>query len=222
MNDESYIREQICEVGRWLYARGLVAAFDGNISYRLSDDEVLCSPTRICKGRMTPSDLCVVDLDGAHLRGERRPTSEIRLHLDIYKSAPAARAVVHSHAPHALAFAMTGTPIPTGILAETEVFLGDVPTLSYETPGTAAFASLIRPVAAAGRTQVAVLANHGVVSWDAALERAFWWTEMLDAYCRVLLLSRPLGEPVRLPADKRAELAALRDALRAAGRDDAP
>jgi L-fuculose-phosphate aldolase len=208
---EASLREQVCEVGRWLYARGLVAAFDGNLSCRLDDGTVLCTPTTMCKGRMAPADLCVVTLEGEKLRGDRARTSEILLHLEIYKHAPAAKAVVHCHAPHVVAFAMTGTPIPRGILPEVEVFLGDVPTTPYETPGTAAFARTIVPVL--GRTQIAVLSNHGVVSWDATLERAYWWTEILDAYCRVLLLSRTLGEPRRLPPDKIAELKALRDSL---------
>lgn len=205
--DEASLREQVCEVGRWLYARGLVAAFDGNLSCRLDDGSVLCTPTMICKGRMRPDDLCVVDLEGAQLRGERKRTSEILLHLEIYKHAPSATAVVHCHAPHVLAFAMTGTSIPRGILPEVEVFLGDVPVTPYETPGTAAFAKLIIPVL--GQTQIAVLSNHGVVSWDSTLERAYWWTEILDAYCRVLLLSKSLGEPRRLPPDKMAELEAI-------------
>lgn len=209
--DESSLREQICEVGRWLYARGLVAAFDGNLSCRLADGSVLCTPTMICKGRIRPADLCVVDLEGKQLRGERKRTSEILLHLEIYKHAPEATAVVHCHAPHVLAFAMTGTPIPRGVLPEVEVFLGDVPVTPYETPGTAAFAKTLIPVL--GQTQIAVLANHGVVSWDVTLERAYWWTEILDAYCRVLLMSKTLGEPRRLPPDKLAELEAIRGSL---------
>jgi L-fuculose-phosphate aldolase len=191
---EREAREAICEIGRRLYQRGLVAAWDGNISARLDDGGVLCTPTLFCKGHLRPDDLCIVDSTGNQLSGPHPRTSEIRLHLVIYRERADVHAVVHTHAPHASAFAITGTPIPNGILAEVEVFLGVVPLVEYLTPGTAAFAESVVPYL--DRTNTLVLGNHGTVAYGPTLERAWGLTEILDAYCRILILARGLG-PVR-------------------------
>jgi len=200
VSDEQRIREEICEIGRRIYARGFAAGNEGNISYRLADDHVLCTPTLISKGFMTPDDLCVVDLKGRQVAGTRPRTSEILLHLEVYRHDPDVRAVLHSHPPHATAFAVARIDIPTGILPEAEVFLGVVPRAEYETPGGREFAATIRPFV--GRANTVVLSNHGAVSWGPTLERAWWYTEILDAYCRVLILARQLGHVERLPAEK--------------------
>lgn len=185
------LKQQMCEIGRRIYQRGFAAANDGNISYRFNDREVLCTPTKICKGFMKPDDLCIVDLNGNQLAGEKKATSEIRLHLAIMKARPEVRAVVHCHPPHATAFGVAREPIPQCILPEVEIFLGNVPIAPYRTPGTQEFAETVLPFV--DKTNVIILANHGTVSYDADLERAYWWTEVLDAYCRILLLARSLG-----------------------------
>jgi L-fuculose-phosphate aldolase len=207
MSAEPDLRKQICEIGRRLYAKGFAAGNDGNISHRLTDDLVLCTPTLICKGFMKPGDICTVHLGGRQLSGALRPTSEIRLHLAIYRGDPAVRAVVHCHPPHATAFGVAHEDIPSGVLPEVEIFLGIVPRAEYETPGSEGFANAIRPFI--GRANTVVLSNHGTVSWGPSLERAYWCTEMLDAYCRVLLLARQLGNVERLPAAKIEELKEL-------------
>lgn len=195
--DNAALRAIICEIGRRIYARGLVAGNDGNLSIRLDADHILCTPTLICKGFMTPDDLCVVNLAGEQVSGRRKLTSEIRLHLEIYRGDAAAGAVVHCHAPHATAFAVAKEPIPSGISPEMEVFLGQVPLSAYQTPGTQEFAETIRPFLGCANT--VVLANHGIVCWAAELERAYWQAEIVDQYCRVLILSRLIGGPQRLP-----------------------
>lgn len=206
---ERQLREQICEIGRRVYARGFAAGNDGNLSCRLADNQVLCTPTLICKGFMQPDDLCVVDLDGNQLAGQRRRTSEIFLHLEVYRRDPAVQAVVHCHPPHATAFAVAREDIPAGILPEVEVFLGEVPRAAYETPGDANFAATVGPFI--GRANTVVLSNHGTVSWADALERAYWHTEILDAYCRVLILAKLVGNVERLPAAKVEALLDLRE-----------
>lgn len=213
---EATVREEICEIGRRIYARQMASGNDGNISYRLSENEVLCSPTMICKGFMQPDDLCVVDLDGNQLRGERRKTSEILLHLEIYKHDPATRAVVHCHPPHATAFGMARVDIPSCILPEVEVFLGIVPRADYETPGGTEFAETVRPFV--GKANVVILSNHGTVSWGKTVEQAFWHTEILDAYCRMLLLAQQIGNVERLDAGKVNELLDLKERF-GVGRD---
>src|SRR6185295_14178453 len=185
------LKEEICDIGRRIYAKGFAAGNDGNISYRLGPNEVLCTPTMICKGFMKPADLCTVDLEGNQLSGQRKRTSEIRLHLAIMKARPEIKSVVHCHPPHATAFAVAREPIPQCVLPEVEVFLGDVPITKYETPGNQAFADTILPFVK--RSNVIILANHGTVSFGESVERAYWWTEILDAYCRILMLARDLG-----------------------------
>lgn len=206
--EERELREEICDVGRRLHDRGFVAAWDGNISARLANDSFLCTPTMCSKGRLRPSDLCIVDGAGRKLSGSRPRTSEILLHLAIYRHRPDVQAVVHSHAPHATAFAITGVPIPAGILAEAEYFLGPVPTVPYTLPGTQAFADSVVPFLEGVRALI--LANHGAVTFGPTLEFAWGYTEVLDAYCRALLLSRAVGLPCRLTDAQVAELTELR------------
>jgi L-fuculose-phosphate aldolase len=217
MQSEQAMREQMVEIGRRLYARGFAAGNDGNLSCRLNDDLVLCTPTLICKGFMQPDDLCIVDLDGQQQAGERKATSEIKLHLEIYRQEPAAQAVVHCHPPHATAFGVAGEEIPSGILPEVEVFLGWVPRAPYETPGSGTFAQTVRPFI--GKANTVVLSNHGTVSWADTLEQAYWQTEILDGYCRILILAKQIGGVSRLPRAKVEDLLNLREAF---GKDPDP
>jgi L-fuculose-phosphate aldolase len=185
------IKQEICEIGDRLYKRGFAAANDGNITYRISEKEVVCTPTMICKGFMKPDDLCIVDMEGKQLAGKRKRTSEVMLHLAIMKERPDVKSVVHCHPPHPTAFGVAREPIPMCVLPEVEVFLGEVPTTRYEIPGGKEFANTILPFVK--KSNVIILANHGTVSYGESVERAYWWTEVLDAYCRILMLSKGLG-----------------------------
>jgi len=186
------LKQEICEIGQRVYNRGFAAANDGNISVRIAENEVLCTPTMISKGFMKPDDICSVDMQGNQLSGHRKRTSEVLLHLAIMKERPDIKSVVHCHPPHATAFAVAREPIPQCVLPEVEVFLGDVPITRYETPGGQKFADTILPFVK--NTNVIILANHGTVSYGENVERAYWWTEILDAYCRILMLARGLGK----------------------------
>jgi len=185
------IKQEICEIGDRLYKKGFAAANDGNISYRISEKEVVCTPTLICKGFMKPDDLCLVDMEGNQLSGRRKCTSEVKLHLAIMKHRPDVKAIVHCHPPHATAFGIAREPIPQCILPEVEIFLGEVPIARYDTPGSQDFADTILPFV--DKAKVVILANHGTVSWGETVEQAYWWTEVLDSYCRMLMLARGLG-----------------------------
>jgi L-fuculose-phosphate aldolase len=213
--NEYKLKEQICEIGRRVYAKGFAAANDGNISIRLNDREVLCSPTMMSKGFMKCEDLCKVDYEGKQLAGTRKRSSEILLHLAVYKNRPDVNAVVHCHPPHATAFAVAGVPIPQCILPEVEVFLGDVPTAVYETPGTQKFAETIVPHLKASNT--IILANHGTVTFGPDLETAYWNSEIIDAYCRILILSKRLGNVNYFNEGQTKELLTLKKKL---GYDD--
>lgn len=210
MNTELWsLKQEICDIGRRIYAREFAAGNDGNISYRLTDDVVLCTPTQICKGFMTPEDLCTVDMEGKQISGQRKRTSEVLLHLEIYKADPQVKAVVHCHPPHATAFGVARVDIPSCVLPEVEVFLGLIPRAEYETPGGPEFAETVKPFI--GKANTVVLSNHGTVSWGQSVEKAYWHTEILDAYCRILMLSQQLGHVERLPGKKVDELLDLKE-----------
>jgi L-fuculose-phosphate aldolase len=185
------IKLEICDIGDRLYKKGFAAANDGNISYRVAENQVLCTPTLICKGYMKPDDLCIVDMEGKQISGKRKRTSEVMLHLAIMKERPEIKSVVHCHPPHATAFGIAREPVPQCVLPEVEIFLGDVPITKYEIPGGKEFADTILPFV--HKTNVIILANHGTVSFGETVEKAYWWTEILDAYCRMLMLARGLG-----------------------------
>lgn len=205
------LKAEICEIGRRVYDKGFAAANDGNISIRVGENEVLCSPTMICKGFMTPEDICAVDLDGNQIAGRRKRTSEVLLHLTIMKHRPDVRAVVHCHPPHATAFAVANEPIPQCVLPEVEVFMGEIPIAPYETPGGQEFADTVIPFLNA--TNTIILKSHGTVSFGKTLEEAYWKTEILDAYCRILLLSKQLGSVDYFSENQTRELLDLKKKL---------
>src|ERR687883_446574 len=200
--NEYKLKEQICEIGRRLYNRGFAA---------LNDREVLCTPTMVSKGFMKPEDVCKVDYEGKQLAGTRKRTSEVLLHLAVYKQRPDVMAVVHCHPPHATAFAVAHEPIPKCILPEVEVFLGEVPLSVYETPGGQKFADTIVPYLKDCNT--IILANHGTVSFGPDLEKAYFNSEIIDAYCKILLLARQLGPVNYLNNQHAQDLLAFRKRL---------
>ncbi len=202
------IKQDICEIGRRIYDKGFAAANDGNITVRISDNEVLCTPTMHSKGFLKPEDISTVDMTGKQISGIKKRSSEALLHLEIYKQRADIKSVVHCHPPHATAFAVAREPIPQCVLPEVEVFLGDVPITKYETPGGQAFADTIIPFV--HKTNVIILANHGTVSFGESVERAYWWTEILDAYCRILMLAKQLGNVSYFNETKERELLDLK------------
>jgi L-fuculose-phosphate aldolase len=210
MNEWKF-REQMCEIGRRVYNKGFAAANDGNISLRLGEDRVLCSPTRVSKGFMKPDDLCIVDMDGKQVSGKRKRSSEILLHLTIMKARDDVKSVVHCHPPHATAFAVAREPIPKCVLPEIEVFLGEVAISPYETPGGQSFADTVLPYVK--DTETILLANHGTVTYGSDLEDAYFKTEIIDAYCRILILARQIGRVNYYTDEKAAELLKLKPKL---------
>jgi L-fuculose-phosphate aldolase len=215
MTNEYKLKEYICEIGRRVYAKGFAAANDGNISVRLNDREIMCTPTMVSKGFMKPEDICKVDYEGKQLAGTRKRSSEILLHLSVYKHRPDVQAVVHCHPPHATAFAVAQEPIPKCILPEVEVFLGEVPTAVYETPGGQKFADTIVPYVKDCNT--ILLANHGTITFGPDLEKAYWNSEIIDAYCRILILAKQIGRINYFSEQKSRELLNLKKRL---GYDD--
>ncbi|MFL5338924.1 MAG: class II aldolase/adducin family protein [Gemmataceae bacterium] len=209
--NEYKLKDFICEIGRRVYHRGFAAANDGNITIRLNDKEVLCTPTMVSKGYMKPDDICKVDYEGKQLAGKKKRTSEVLLHLAVYKARPDVNAVVHCHPPHATAFAVAHEPIPKCVLPEVEVFLGEVPIAQYETPGDNRFAQTVLPYVRNCNT--IILANHGTVTFGKDLEQAYFNTEIIDAYCKILILAKQLGPVNYFSEEKTRELLALKKRL---------
>ena len=206
------VKEEICNVGRKLWQRQYVDGNGGNISYRLGPNAVLCTPTLMSKADLRPQDLCLVDLDGKQLAGGRPRTSEILMHLEIYKEVPEAKAVVHCHPPHATAYAITGRVPPTCVIPEYEVFVGKVALSPYETPGTPEFARTVIPFVKNHNTLL--LANHGIVCWADTVTHAEWYAEVVDTYCWTLMLAQQLGAPLtHIAPDKAVDLVAIKKRL---------
>ncbi|MDR3740998.1 MAG: class II aldolase/adducin family protein [Terracidiphilus sp.] len=198
-------RAEILEVGRKLWERGYVDGNGGNISVRVGQQYLLCTPTMISKRDMEPDDLCLADLNGTILVGDRPRTSELLLHLEIYKANPKARAVVHCHPPHATAWAVVGEAPPNGYVTEFELMVGPVAVAPYETPGTQAFAETVIPFVEEHNT--ILLANHGIVCWADSATHAEWLVEIVDTYCKTLGVAQQIGRPLkRIPEEKIEEL----------------
>ena len=185
------LKEQICDVGRRLWQRAYVDGNGGNLSIRLTEDVVLCTPTLVSKGFMKPEDLCLVDLDGNQLAGVKKRTSEILMHLSIMKAQPKARAVSHAHPPYATGFAVAGVQPPTCMIPEIEVFIGRVPIAPYETPGTPEMGLKVAELV--DKHNTVLMENHGVVSWSHSIEDAYFKMEIVEAYCRTVLVTTQLG-----------------------------
>lgn len=202
------VKEQMCDIGRRIWVRGFCAGNEGNHSYRIAENRILCTPTGVSKGQLKPDDICTVDLEGKQLAGSRKRTSEINLHLEIYKARPDVRAVIHSHPPHATAFAVAGVDLPTCVHPEAEVFLGPVKTAKYVTPGDARLGESILPFVKDSNT--ILLQSHGVVTFDVDLERAYYDLEIVDGYARLLILAKQVGGLRQLSQAEMSELIELK------------
>jgi L-fuculose-phosphate aldolase len=190
------LKLQICEVGRRLWHRAYVDGNGGNIALRVGDGIALCTPTLVSKGFMKPEDMCLVDLEGNQLCGQKKRTSEILMHLQIMMKQPRAVATVHCHPPHATAFAVAGIEPPTCMIPEIEVFIGKVPIAPYRTPGTPEMGKLVSDLA--GEHNTILMANHGVVSWSHVnVEDAYFKMEIIEAYCRTVVVAAQLGGPLK-------------------------
>ena len=190
------LKLQICDIGRRLWSRAYVDGNGGNIVIRVGEGRALCTPTLVSKGFMKPEDLCLVDLEGKQLAGEKKRTSEILMHLQIMQRQPRAVATIHCHPPYATAFAVAGVEPPTCMVPEIEVFIGKVPIAPYRTPGTPEMGRLVAELS--GEHNTILMANHGAVSWSHLnVEDAYFKMEILEAYCRTVVAASQLGAPLK-------------------------
>lgn len=211
------IKEEIVRVGKKLWNREYVDGNGGNISYRITSQYVLCTPTLCSKGDLTVEDIGLVDLNNNLIIGNRPQTSELKLHLSIYRSVPKAKAVVHCHPPYATAHAVAGVVPPLNLIPEQEVFVGPVALSPYETPGTQIFADTVLPYAKKHNT--ILLGNHGIVCWADTVTHAEWFAEVVDTYCKTVMIARQLKP--NLPEIPPAKVQDLLDIKKKLGLPDA-
>jgi len=186
------LKAQICEIGRRVYARNYVASNAGNISYKLSEDEILTTPTGVSKGYMDPGIIVLVDREGKRRYGELEPSSEIKMHVSIYAHRPDVRAVVHAHPPIATGFAVAGIPLAHCVLPEVVLSLGGVPLAPYGTPSTEELPQQLIPLLE--KADAFLLANHGVVTLGKDLLQAYYRMEMVEHFAQILLTAKQLGK----------------------------
>lgn len=197
------LKLQICDIGRRLWQRAYVDGNGGNIAIKVGEDVVLCTPTLVSKGFMKPEDLCLVDMEGNQLAGTKKRTSEILMHLQIMKRQPRAVASVHCHPPYSTAFAVVGMEPPTCMIPEYEVF-ASVAVAPYRTPGTPEMGKLVADLS--DKHNTILMANHGVVTWSHNnVEDAYFKMEILEAYCRTVLVASQLGKPAQTMTPKQLQ-----------------
>jgi len=205
---EEQIRAEIVEVGRRMYARGYVASNDGNISARLDDQRLLTTPTAVSKGYMTPDMMVVVDWDGNRISGDRKASSELKMHLEIYRNRPDVNAVVHAHPPLATGFAVAGIPLTKAVLAEVITTLGSIPIAEYATPSTAELPEAVRKYIKAHDGML--LANHGAVTCGDSVTSAYHKMETIEHFAKISLVARLLGRENLISRDEVERLQGLR------------
>lgn len=193
MPNEWEIKQEMCEIGKRVYDRGMVAANDGNFSVKLNENEFLCTPTGVSKGFMTPDFICRIDAEGRLLEqnGRFKPSSEMKMHLRVYKERPDVQAVVHAHPPYATTFAVAGIPLEQPVLSEAVLTLGRVPVAKYGTPSTKEVPDAVAEYLP--YYDAMLLANHGALTYGDSLINAYHKMESVEFYARLLYQVKMLG-----------------------------
>lgn len=215
MNNATYptdadAKRDILEAGRRLYQRGFVAANDGNLSARVSANAVWATPTGVSKGFMTEEMLVKLDLTGNVLEGTCKPSSELKLHMRIYKESPEVLGVVHAHPPVSAAFAAAGMPLDTALLQEAVVLLGVIPVAPYALPGTEALAESVVPFVKGHHG--ALLEHHGAVAWGGSVMQALHRLESIEYNATVMMYAKMMGIVRPMTSGQIDELIGLRPA----------
>jgi L-fuculose-phosphate aldolase len=185
------LRADIVEIGKRLYTRGYCASNDGNITIRFADDRILTTPKSVSKGYMTPDMMVVVDLDGRKIAGDRDASSELLMHLEVYRQRPDVRSVVHAHPPMATGFAVAGVSLDRAVLAEVICTLGSIPIVDYATPSTPELPAAVRQYI---KTHDGLLlANHGALTVGTDVYSAYYKMETVEHFAKISLVARLLG-----------------------------
>ena len=218
MKSELEIKLEMCEIGKRVYNRGMVASNDGNFSVKLNDNEYLCTPTGVSKGFMTPEYICKVDAQGNTLEANEgfRPSSEIKMHMRIYQERPDVKAVVHAHPMYATTFAIAGQPLMDPIMPEAVIFLGGVPLAKYGTPGTFEVPDSIMEFLP--DYDAVLLENHGALSYGDSLLSAYHKMESVEFYARLMYQTKMIGGAQILPPERVEQLYDIRRNMNIGGK----
>src|SRR5579862_901111 len=191
MPSERQYRREITLFVRALHERGYVAATAGNLSVRVNEHHILATPTSMCKGMMKPSDMVIVDMEGRRIEGRRDVSSEIAMHLLIYRLRPDVQGVVHAHPPTATGFAAAGMPLNQPLVCEVVIGLGSIPLAKYGTPGTPELTAALEPLVP--QYDAILMSNHGVVAYGADLHHAYMKMETVEHFAQIALVTHLLG-----------------------------
>ncbi len=202
------IKKEICEVGKKLWLKGFVAANDGNISVKVSENEYYCTPTGVSKGDLSPDMIIKVDKDGNKLEGKLNPSSEIKMHMRVYQQRPDVTAVVHAHPPVATAFTVAGIALNQYILPEAILTIGDAPTCAYGTPSTMEIPDSLNPYLQ--EHDVFLLENHGALAVGCTLQKAFFIMEEVEFNAVICKHAMELGRVKEIPSEQLDKLMDLR------------
>lgn len=208
MLKEAGYRREIVSLGKMLHQRGYVAAMDGNLSVRLNKGRILATPTAMSKGIMRPSDMVIVDMEGRHLSGRRNVSSEIAMHLLIYRLRPDIRAVVHAHPPTATGFAAAGMALNKPLVCEVVIGLGSIPLAKYGTPGTPELSKSLEPLIP--EYDAILMSNHGVVAYGTDLQQAYMKMETVEHFAQIALVTYLLGREQPLNSQELEKLMVAR------------
>lgn len=218
MISEYEIKKQMCEIGKRIYDKGMVAANDGNISVKISENEYLCTPTGVSKGFMTPDYICKVDKNGNVIQasGKFKPSSEIKMHMRVYQERPDVKSVVHAHPMYATGFAIAGIPLDQPIMPEAVIALGEVPIAAYGTPSTMEIPDAVSKYLQ--NYDAVLLENHGALTYGDSLLGAYHKMESVEFYAQLLFISKQLGGPKELPQEEVKKLCNMRESYGLTGR----
>jgi L-fuculose-phosphate aldolase len=208
MASDRHHRLEIVQFGRLLHENRLVAATDGNLSVRLDEKRLLVTPTSISKGRMRASDMVIVDMEGNLLAGKRKVSSELGMHLLIYRLRPDVRGIVHAHPPTATGFAASGYDLNRPLVCEVVVGLGSIPLARYGTPGTPELTDALEPLIP--HHDAILMANHGVVTFGESIESAYMKMETVEHFAKIALVTHLLGNEQPLGEEELEKLHEVR------------
>lgn len=212
------IKEEIIEIGRRIWTRGYVAANDGNISVKLNEQEVLTTATGVSKGFMTEEMIIQCDMEGNVITnaGKYRPSSEVKMHLEVYKERPDIKSVVHAHPPYATSFAVAGIPLNKCVLPEAIIVLGAVPLAPYGLPSTMEIPEMIKPFLQ--KSDAILLENHGALTFGNDLLSAYHKMETLEHTASIVWKAIQLGNVNVLSENERDRLMTLRERFNLTGK----
>ena len=194
------LQKDLVEVGQRMYNRGYVASNDGNISARIDEERIVVTPTGVSKGFMKPDMMVIIDMDGKVLNGDRKASSEVFMHLEVYKNRPDVMSVCHAHPPYATAYAVVGKPLDKCILPEVIISFGSIPIVKYGTPGTD---ELYKPLIPLLKDHEAfLLANHGALTIGKDVLSTYYKMETIEHFAHISFIAQQIGNANILKGDE--------------------